>query len=53
MTRILLLYPLLDNDNVIGPNFDRQYQKLSIVFEPELIKKSKTNPNRPKREINK
>ena len=33
MTRILLLYSLLDSDNVIEPNFDSQYQKLNIVFE--------------------
>ena len=45
MARILFLYPLLDSDNVIGPNFNRQCQKLSMVLESELIKKSKANHN--------
>ena len=33
MARILSLCSLLDSENIIKPNFDSQYQKLSIVFE--------------------
>ena len=32
MARKLSLSSLLDSENVIRPNFDSQYQKLSIVF---------------------
>ena len=45
MTRILSLYSLLDSAHIIRPNFDRQYQKLGIVLESKLIKKSKANQN--------
>ena len=50
------LHSLFDNDELIGPNFDSQYQKLNIDLEPNLAKKFKTeqiqadyNPNRLKR----
>ena len=37
MATTLSLRSLLDNDKLMGPNFDRWYQKLKIILEHERI----------------
>ena len=38
----LSLHSLFDSDEIIGPNFDSQYQKLNINLESNLVKKFRT-----------
>ena len=56
MTSNLSLHSLFDSNELIGPNFDSQYQKLNIDLKPNLAKKFRTessqanyDPNRLKR----
>ena len=37
MVHNLLLCPLLDNEKLVGPNYDTWYRKLKIVLEHERI----------------
>ena len=38
MATFLSLRSLLDNDKLVGPNFDSRYQKLKIILEHERIR---------------
>ena len=56
MASNLSLHSLFDSDELIGPNFDSQYQKLNIGLEPNLAKNFRAessqadcDPNRLKR----
>ena len=56
MASNLSLHSLFDSDELIGSNFDSQYQKLNIDLEPNLAKIFRTepsqidyDPNRPKK----
>ena len=56
MTSNLSFHSLFDSDELIGPNFDSQYQKLNIDLEPNLAKKFRVessqadyDPNKLKR----
>ena len=42
MTSNLSLHSLFDSNELIGPNFDSQYQKLNIGLELNLAKKFRT-----------
>ena len=56
MASNLSLHSLFDSDELIGSNFDSQYQKLNIGLEPNLAKKFRVessqadyDPNRLKK----
>ena len=44
MATTLSFWSLLDNDQLMGPNFDSWYRKLKIIFEHERILYVVTNP---------
>ena len=44
MATTLSLWSLLDNDKLMGPNFDSWYRKLKIVLEHERILYVVTDP---------
>ena len=44
MATTLSLWSLLDNDKLMGPNFDSWYQKLKIILEHERILYVVTDP---------
>ena len=44
MATTLLLRSLLDNDKLMGPNFDSWYRKLKIILEHERILYVVTDP---------
>ena len=45
MASNLSLHSLFDSNELIGYNFDSQYQKLNIDFEPNLAKKFRAESN--------
>ena len=45
MASNLLLHSLFDSDELIGSNFDSQYQKLNVGLEPILAKKFRIEPS--------
>ena len=52
MASNLSLHSLFDNDKLIGPNFDSQYQKLNIGLELNLAKKFRTEPSQADYDLN-
>ena len=45
MASNLSLHLLFDSDELIGSNFNSQYQKLNIGFKPNLAKKFRVEPS--------